>query len=179
MIREHYPSTLIEPADSPDTGTQANSAVGESAAGGRSAAGTAVTLRATVTTCEMAAATVARLSIELEGRAAFHFRSGQYVRLRVPGTDQWRSYSIASTPRDLPRLEFLVRLIDGGAMAQYLLSRLRPGDAIDLEGPRGAFVLRPHRAPHLFVAGGTDLAPILFADRRVAPAPGTAPADPA
>jgi benzoate/toluate 1,2-dioxygenase reductase subunit len=114
-----------------------------------------------VSSLDWPAPTVAKLTLELDAPEDFTFRSGQYVRIRVPGTEEWRSYSMASTPRDLPRLDFLVRLIGGGAMSEYLRMRCRVGDVIEIEGPMGAFILHPSRAPHIFIAGGTGLAPII------------------
>jgi benzoate/toluate 1,2-dioxygenase reductase subunit len=116
---------------------------------------------ATVVALEWPAGRVARLAVEVDRANGFDFQSGQYVRVNAPGTGEWRSYSMASTPHDLPRLEFLVRIIAGGAMSEYLRTRARPGDALQIEGPRGAFVARPARSSHIFVAGGTGLAPIL------------------
>jgi benzoate/toluate 1,2-dioxygenase reductase subunit len=104
---------------------------------------------------------VAKLSLDLSSQTDFSFRSGQYVRIKVPGANEWRSYSMASTPRELPRMDFLVRIIAGGLVSEYLRSRCRPGDEIVVQGPLGAFILHPSRAPHVFVAGGTGLAPIL------------------
>jgi ferredoxin-NADP reductase/ferredoxin len=146
LIREHYPSTLIYQGEM---------------ARGESLHGEPAPVRACVAAVEWPTATVGKLSIELADGADIDFQSGQYVRIRVPGTEQWRSYSMVSTPRKLPRLEFLVRIIPGGAMSEYLRMRARVGDVLEIEGPRGAFVLRPHRGPHIFVAGGTGLAPIL------------------
>lgn len=116
---------------------------------------------AKVSALEWPSETVARLTLELDERVEFTFHSGQYVRVRIPGIDQWRSYSMATMPRDLPRLEFLIRIIPGGAMSEYLRARCRSGDALEVEGPRGAFILHEGRAPHIFIAGGTGLAPIL------------------
>src|SRR5712691_5981990 len=101
--------------------------------------GAAKILSAIVSGIEWPTASVAKLTLELDG--ACSFRAGQYVRVKVPGTCEWRSYSMASLPRDLPKLEFLVRIIDGGLMSEYLRSRCNPGDRIDVEGPMGAFVL--------------------------------------
>lgn len=145
VIREHYPSTLIHRRDSHEEPAQAE----------------APTIRARVAAVEWPGATVGKLSIDLADGTEFDFQSGQYVRIKVPGTGQWRSYSMASTPRELPRLDFLVRIIAGGAMSHYLRTRARAGDALEIEGPRGAFVLRPRRASHIFIAGGTGLAPML------------------
>jgi ferredoxin-NADP reductase len=107
------------------------------------------------------AESVARLAITLEHRAGLSFRPGQYVRIKVPETEEWRSYSMCTTPRELPRMEFLVRIIPGGAMSEYLRGRAQEGDRLQVEGPLGAFILHQGKGTHVFVAGGTGLAPIL------------------
>ena len=133
------------------------------------------TLAATVRTIEWPVESIARLVLELDRDSEFSFHSGQYARLRIPGTDQWRSYSMATTARDLPAMEFFVRFIAGGAMSEYLRTRARLGDTIEIEGPLGAFILRPGAAPHIFVAGGTGLAPILSIIDAIRRQPGRRP----
>jgi len=135
VVRLHYPSTLIY-ADARGN------------------------FEARVAGVEWPALSVAKLAIALERRAGFSFHAGQYVRIKVPGTGQWRSYSMCSTPRDLPKMEFLVRIIPGGAMSEYLRAA-REGERLQIEGPLGAFILHPGTGLHVFVAGGTGLAPIL------------------
>jgi ferredoxin-NADP reductase/ferredoxin len=135
VVRLHYPSALIYAEERRN-------------------------LAARVAGVEWPAPSVARFVIALDRRAGFAFRAGQYVRIKVPGTDQWRSYSMCSTPRDLPKMEFLVRIIPGGAMSEYLRAA-REGDRLEVEGPLGAFILHPGKGLHVFVAGGTGLAPIL------------------
>lgn len=115
---------------------------------------------ARVANVEWPVSSVAKLAIALERRAGFSFHPGQYLRIKVPGTEQWRSYSMCSTPRDLPKMEFLVRIIPGGVMSEYLRAA-RVGDRLEAEGPLGAFILHQAKGLHVFVAGGTGLAPIL------------------
>jgi benzoate/toluate 1,2-dioxygenase reductase subunit len=117
--------------------------------------------KATVTAKEWVASNVVKLSMELPADADFDFRSGQYVRVHVPGTDAWRSYSMASTIHDLPRVDLLLRVLDDGMMSNYLRETCKVGDAIDIEGPYGMFFWRPSKAQHIMVAGGTGLAPML------------------
>jgi ferredoxin-NADP reductase/ferredoxin len=117
-------------------------------------------LTATVAGIEWPNPTVAKFRLEIDD-GAFGFRSGQYVRLRIPGTEEWRSYSMASTPQELPALDFLVRIIQGGLMSQYLVGAAREGDRIEVEGPLGAFLLHATKSAHVFVAGGTGIAPII------------------
>jgi len=135
VVRLHYPSALIYAEERRN-------------------------FEARVAAVEWPAPSVAKLAIALERRAGFSFHAGQYVRIKVPGTDQWRSYSMCSTPRDLPQVEFLVRIIPGGAMSEYL-GAARAGERLEVDGPLGAFILHPGRGLHVFVAGGTGLAPIL------------------
>ncbi|OBA57832.1 ferredoxin [Nocardia sp. 852002-20019_SCH5090214] len=104
---------------------------------------------------------VVELQIRLPKSAKFSFRAGQYVRLRVPGTSEWRSYSMASGEREKRRLTFTVRVLPSGAMSHYLRERAAVGDELEMEGPMGSFGLRPEPGPILMVAGGTGLAPML------------------
>lgn len=114
-----------------------------------------------VTGLDRVAKTVVQLELELDRTADFSFECGQYVRIRVPGSDVWRSYSMATTPKELPRMRFLVRLIEGGAMSSWLEVGCAVGARAEVEGPLGAFGLAPTKGPRLMVAGGTGLAPIM------------------
>ncbi|MFI5319761.1 MAG: 2Fe-2S iron-sulfur cluster-binding protein [Myxococcota bacterium] len=89
------------------------------------------------------------------------FRAGQFAQLRVPGTDQWRSYSFAHAPRACAEVEFLVRLLPDGVMSGYLRERARSGDPIEIRGAKGAFHAQPSARPTLLIAGGTGLSAIL------------------
>jgi ferredoxin-NADP reductase/ferredoxin len=116
---------------------------------------------AEVTELAWVAETVARLELTLAEPWDFTFASGQYVRIRVPGTDHWRSYSMATSPKELPRLQFLIRHLEGGAMSRWLRQGCKVGDAVEIEGPLGSFGLAAGKGPVLMVAGGTGLAPML------------------
>ena len=119
------------------------------------------TMRTAVAALEWPSPSVAKLTLELPEDSDFSFHSGQYVRVKMPGTTEWRSYSMASTPRELPRIDFLVRILSGGVVSEYLRNGCRAGDEIIIDGPRGAFILHSSHAPQIFIAGGTGLAPIL------------------
>lgn len=105
---------------------------------------------------------VVKLELELAEGDWMDFKPGQFVQLTVPGTSAERRYSIASTPQELPRLELLVRVLPEGVMSDYLRERAKVDDVIEMKGPYGAFFWRENmRAPHLFIAGGTGLAPMM------------------
>jgi len=102
---------------------------------------------------------VVQLDLAVEG--AFPYLAGQYVHLHVPGAGVTRSYSMAGRPGADAPLSFQVKLLEAGAMSDYVASRARPGDTVRLEGPFGHFYLRMPSRPILMVAGGTGLAPML------------------
>lgn len=111
--------------------------------------------------------TVLSVSTRMLGLTSLKFLPGQYAHLQVPGTSVWRSYSMANAPGEQRSLEFIVRLVDGGAMSHYLTERAQPGDVIQCRGPQGAFYLRGGERPILMVAGGTGLAPMVSMLRRM------------
>lgn len=122
-----------------------------------------VSAHAFVDSVERIASNVIKLSMELADGDWLDFRPGQYVQVEIPGTEVMRSYSPSSIAADLPRLELLVRLLPGGEMSTWLEQRAQPDDVVKLKGPYGAFFLREEhrRAKHIFIAGGTGLAPVL------------------
>lgn len=108
------------------------------------------------------------LAFTLDRPAGLAFLPGQYVNLRVPGTEQRRSYSFSSAPA-ADGLSFLVRDIPGGLMSGWLRAA-QPGAAMEFTGPSGSFYLRDIVRPVLFLAGGTGLAPFLSMLGRLAEA---------
>ncbi|MEX3934889.1 benzoate 1,2-dioxygenase electron transfer component BenC [Paraburkholderia phymatum] len=113
-----------------------------------------------IVACQRASDTTIAFSVELENRADLSFLPGQYVNVRVPGTDQTRSYSFSSGPSE-PHVSFLVRNVRQGVMSTWLCETAKVGDPIEFRGPMGSFYLRPIERPVLFLAGGTGLAPFL------------------
>ncbi|MEM5366948.1 benzoate 1,2-dioxygenase electron transfer component BenC [Paraburkholderia azotifigens] len=116
--------------------------------------------KARIVACQRASDTMIAFTVELENRAGLSFLPGQYVNIRVPGTDQTRSYSFSSGP-STPHLSFLVRNVRQGVMSTWLAETAKAGDPIEFRGPMGSFYLRTIERPVLFLAGGTGLAPFL------------------
>jgi benzoate/toluate 1,2-dioxygenase reductase component len=115
-------------------------------------------MNAKVTAVDEVAAGVYRLDVEAP---PMRFLAGQYVHLSVPGTDAVRDYSFANAPGAEGPYRFYVKVLERGAMSEYVSGRARPGDDITMTGPFGQFYLRPLKRPALMVAGGTGLAPML------------------
>jgi propane monooxygenase reductase subunit len=90
--------------------------------------------------------------LELRDPAELPFHAGQYVDIRVPGTEWSRSFSMSSTPATAGRLEFLIKVYP-----------------LEVQGPYGTFTLRERsQADLLFVGGGAGMAPILSVLRSLA-----------
>ncbi|MTD12112.1 2Fe-2S iron-sulfur cluster binding domain-containing protein [Acinetobacter sp. YIM 103518] len=120
-------------------------------------------VKAFINSIEHLGANAVRLKVELAEGYYLQFRPGQFMQITIPGVGVLRSYSPSSTNKSIPELEFLIRLIPGGQMSTYLTEHAKVDDVLTLSGPYGSFFLREEhkRAKHIFIAGGTGLAPIL------------------
>ncbi|WEK28425.1 MAG: benzoate 1,2-dioxygenase electron transfer component BenC [Candidatus Pseudomonas phytovorans] len=106
---------------------------------------------------QLSASTIA-LSIKSEALSRLAFLPGQYVNLKVPGSEQSRAYSFSSLQKG-GEVSFLIRNVPGGLMSSFLTNLAKAGDSMSLAGPLGSFYLRPIQRPLLLLAGGTGLAP--------------------
>jgi propane monooxygenase reductase component len=103
------------------------------------------------------------LVLRLTESEEFRFFPGQYVDIKVPGTDQTRSFSMANiTSKDGGLLEFVIKVYPDGLFSHFLDTQLKVGDRLELSGPFGVFTLREGVDIELvFVGGGAGMAPIL------------------
>jgi propane monooxygenase reductase subunit len=67
------------------------------------------TVRTRVEAIEPLTRDIRRLVLRVED-GEMPFSSGQYVDIRIPGTDEHRSFSMANLPSDDGRLEFMIKL---------------------------------------------------------------------
>lgn len=98
------------------------------------------TYRAKVSTHELLAGKFQYIDIELISPVRIEFQAGQYLITKVPGMEERRSYSIASTPAENHSVGILVDISPGGEGSLYLAS-LAPGDEVEFMGPAGNFVI--------------------------------------
>src|SRR3989338_3972287 len=101
------------------------------------------------------------LELHFDRPGGFDFLAGQFVQFLVQDSDKelLRSYSLASTPTE-KSLIFCVKILkDGKASAMF--SQMREGDSARFKGPRGRFIVDQSGPPHIFVATGAGLAPIM------------------
>lgn len=101
--------------------------------------------------------TTVKLVIQTED--FFSFVAGQYVDLVLNGIK--RSYSLSNSPNFENKLEFLIKIKEGGLFSEEL-KNVKENDEIIVFGPLGNFMLDEQSlSPKWFVAGGTGLAPIV------------------
>lgn len=92
----------------------------------------------------------------------FDFKPGQYADLHIPGTNEHRSFSMATTQSSTDEVEFLIKKYPGGKFSALLDGRIQAGDEIALTGPYGSFTLKDgHVLPVVCIGGGAGMAPIL------------------
>jgi propane monooxygenase reductase subunit len=126
------------------------------------------TISARVEAIEPLTRDIRRLVLRAED-GEFPFHPGQYVDIRIPGTDEHRSFSMANLPSEDGVLEFMIKLYPGGHFSGLLAdSGLAVGDRLAVKGPYGVFTLRDSERPLVFIGGGAGMAPILSLVRAMA-----------
>lgn len=96
-----------------------------------------------------------------DGAALPGFRPGQYVGLRLAG--QTRSYSLTGAALTRPEAYGIaVREVEGGVISGAVRRELRPGMQVELQAPKGGFVLPlRNEFPVVLIAGGIGITPFL------------------
>lgn len=111
----------------------------------------------------------------------FDFKSGQYVDITIPGSQDHRSFSMATTPNGhegegTGEIEFLIKKYPGGKFSSLLEDGLSVGDELDIVGPYGSSTLKEgHVLPIVCIAGGAGMAPVLSILRHLAQTQDTRP----
>lgn len=106
------------------------------------------------------------LHLELIEPKRIEFTAGQYILLSVPGTEQKKSYSIASSPEMNHAIELLVDVSPLGVGTTYI-NNLKLGDMVRFAAPSGQFAVAQSGTPAgdaekalVFIATGSGIAPI-------------------
>ena len=97
-------------------------------------------------------------SFRFERPDGYEFQAGQFFMLTLETRDgrETKPFTHSSSPAD-PALELTTRLT-GSAFKDALLA-LRPGDPVEVAGPRGRMTLRPGDAKVAFLVGGVGVTP--------------------
>lgn len=107
------------------------------------------------------------------GEKPQRFLPGQYAQVYIPGVAAPRGYSMSSIANE-PQSdwEFQIRKKPGGEATTALFERVKPGDAVYIDGPYGHGYLREDSPRDVVcVAGGSGVSPMLSIARGVAASP--------
>lgn len=115
---------------------------------------------------------IRRLVVRVSEPDGLQFKAGQYVDIGIPGAGaEHRSFSMANAPGEPGRLEFMIKLYEGGHFSGLLANGdgISVGDQLTCKGPFGMFTLRDSSPRRLvFIAGGAGMAPVLSLLRSMA-----------
>lgn len=107
---------------------------------------------------------------------AFVFHPGQYADITIPGTEDRRSFSMATTQSTPGEVEFLIKKYEGGHFSGLLDDGISVGDTIKVSGPYGRFTIKEgHVLPVVCIAGGAGMAPVLSLLRHLSETESTRP----
>jgi propane monooxygenase reductase subunit len=142
-----------------------------------------VTAAAEVEVLESLTHDIRRLVLRVQGSEAVRFQAGQYMDIAIPGVEgEHRSFSMANTPGEPDRLEFMIKLYEGGHFSGLLAAGanghgIKVGDELQCTGPYGVFTLRDSSPRRLvFIAGGAGMAPVMSLLRSMVEKGSTRPA---
>lgn len=119
-------------------------------------------VRARVTRIEPVTRDIVSLRLTAVEPATYDFKPGQYSDITIPGTDEHRSFSMATTQSTPGEVEFLIKKYPGGRFSALLDDGLAVGDELHINGPYGSFTIKDgHALPVVCIGGGAGMAPIL------------------
>lgn len=96
--------------------------------------------------------------IVLELDEEIDFQAGQYVQYHVPGFEEPRAFSIATSPSNKKVIELNISLIPDGEATPWIHKNTKIGDRNKISGPYGRFFVKESaQKPMIFFAGGSGL----------------------
>lgn len=106
------------------------------------------------------------IHLEHPDRQPIPYKSGQFLTLLLPfeGKKVRRSYSLSSTPHELPRLSITVKRVAGGLVSNYLIDTVQVGQEIEIMEPIGNFCLTcdSNQTRHIVLLGaGSGITPLM------------------
>lgn len=101
---------------------------------------------------------------EAQDQSHFSFKPGQFVivKVMIDGVELARAYSISSLP-GLTIMQLTIKRVVGGAVSNFLIDHLKPGDVVWTLGIAGDFNIvdcKP-RAKTIFISAGCGVTPVL------------------
>ncbi len=96
--------------------------------------------------------------------AAFGYRPGQFITVRVPSERTGsvaRCYSLSSSPHAGDRPAITVKRTDGGYASNWIHDNITAGSVLDVMAPAGTFVPPVLNADFLLFAAGSGITPVM------------------
>lgn len=92
----------------------------------------------------------------------FRYEAGQFCTFRVPvaGETHLRCYSMSSAPQVDDQLQVTVKRVPGGAVSNWMVDTLGPGDEVEVTGPAGVFCLPPGDRDVVAYGAGSGITPV-------------------
>lgn len=104
---------------------------------------------------------IKHISLKIQDGKQITFKPGQYVQFKIPGTDEFRAYSIASPPHIKDRIELIIRQVPGGLCSTYIHKVLEKDMQVVFTGSFGDFYLQEDSTKEIIaIGGGCGMAPI-------------------
>lgn len=93
---------------------------------------------------------------------AFAYRAGQFCTFRIEVGDRplLRCYSMSSSPEVDGELQVTVKRVPGGAVSNWMIDNLGPGDTVEVTPPAGVFSLSGGTGDVVAFAGGSGITPV-------------------
>jgi 3-ketosteroid 9alpha-monooxygenase subunit B len=96
--------------------------------------------------------------------AAFGYRPGQFITVRVPSEQTGsvaRCYSLSSSPHAGDRPAITVKRTDGGYASNWIHDQVTAGSVLEVLPPAGTFVPSVLDADFLLLAAGSGITPVM------------------
>jgi 3-ketosteroid 9alpha-monooxygenase subunit B len=102
------------------------------------------------------------LDVPADLRPAFAYEAGQFCTFRVlvDGRPLVRCYSMCSSPAVDAELQVTVKRISGGAVSNWMIDHLAPGDILEVARPTGFFRLGHGSGDLVAFAAGSGITPV-------------------
>lgn len=115
----------------------------------------------TVESIESLTHDIRKVTLKLNEPKEITFHSGQFIDLYAPDQSFYRSYSMANTPSQSDRLEFMIKIFKGGKFSTLVDEQLKIGDKLEVRGPFGNCIRREENTRDIvLIGGGSGMAPL-------------------
>ncbi|MEH7113348.1 2Fe-2S iron-sulfur cluster binding domain-containing protein [Neobacillus niacini] len=119
------------------------------------------TFQTSIESIESVTHDIRKLTLKLEEPSKIIFHAGQFVDIYPPGGTFYRSYSMGNTPSESNKLEFMIKIFEGGKFSTLLEEEFKTGDQLEVRGPFGNCIRREDsEGDIILIGGGSGMAPL-------------------